>query len=155
MTPISGLNNEAIRPLASPERTQGAPEVKKPEEPQGRQPKAMMDEYVPEEQPEPSGRYWMGKDEEGQPKIHFDDPGQAAGAPKKPEEKWMGNTDKVDREIEKLKKKKQELEQKLNTEADEARIKDLERQLAQVERELQQKDNDTYRKQHTTFTQIS
>ena len=38
----------------------------------------------------------------------------------------------VDREIEKLKKKQQELEQRLGTETDEAKIKDLERQLAQV-----------------------
>lgn len=155
MAPISSLNNETIRPLAAPEKTQGAPKVQKPEEPQIRQPKAMMDEYVPEEPGEHSGRYWMGQDEEGQPKIHFDDPERAAGAPKKPEEKWMGNTDKVDREIEKLKKKKQELEQQLNTETDEAKSKELERQLAQVERELKQKDNDTYRKQHSTFTQIS
>ena len=61
----------------------------------------------------------------------------------------------MDREIEKLKKKQKELEQRLNAETDEAKIKDLERQLAQVERELKQKDNDTYRRQHSTFTQLS
>ncbi len=180
MTPISGLNNEAIRPLAAPEKTQGAPKVQKPEEPESRQPKAMMDEYVPEERSEPSGRYWLGKDEDGQPKIHFDGPERAADAPKQLEdtpeaeepdpadpgvkgpegkkdngETWECNTDKVDREIEKLKKKQQELKQQLNTETDEAKSKELERQLAQVERELKQKDNDTYRKQHSTFTQIS
>ena len=33
----------------------------------------MRDEYVPEEPQEPSGRYWMEKDEVGQPIIHFDD----------------------------------------------------------------------------------
>lgn len=155
MTPISGLNHEAIRPLSAPEKTQGAPKVQKPEEPQSRQPKATMDEYVPEEPQEPSGRYWMGKDEDGQPKIHFDDPEKAAGAPKKPEEKWVCDTGKVDREIEKLKKKQQELKQQLGTETNEARIKELERQLAQAEQELSEKDNDTYRKQHSTFTQIS
>lgn len=171
MTPISGLNNEAIRPLAAPEKTQGAPKVQKPEEPQSRQPKAMMDEYVPEEPEEPSGRYWMGKDEDGQPKIHFDDPERAADAPPKgspdskrpdgPEkkasqdERWVCDTDKVDREIEKLKKKQQELKQQLGTETNEARIKELERQLAQTEQELSEKDNDTYRKQHSTFTQLS
>lgn len=155
MTPISSLNNETIRPLAAPEKTQGAPKVQKPEEPQSRQPKAMMDEYVPEEPEEPSGRYWMGKDEEGQPKIHFDDPERAAGAPKKPEEKWVCDTDKVDREIEKLKKKQQELKQQLGTETNEARTKELEHQLAQAEQELSEKDNDTYRKQHATFTQLS
>ena len=47
------------------------------------------------------------------------------------------------------------MEQQLNTETDEAKIKDLERQLAQVEQELKQKDNDTYRKQHAAFTQLS
>ena len=61
----------------------------------------------------------------------------------------------MDREIEKLKKKQQELEQRLNTETDEAKIKELERQLAQVERELKQKDNDTYRRQHTAVRQLS
>ena len=50
---------------------------------------------------------------------------------------------------------KTELEQQLNTETDEAKIKDLERQLAQVERELKQKDNDTYRQQHAAYTQLS
>ena len=172
MTPISGLNHEAIRPLAAPEKTQGAPKVQKPEEDsQDRQPKPLMDEYVPEERSEPSGRYWMGKDEEGQPKIHFDDPERAADAPPKgtpdpkrpdgPEkkasqdERWVCDTGKVDREIEKLKKKQQELKQQLGTETNEVRIKELERQLAQTERELSEKDNDTYRKQHSTFTQIS
>lgn len=156
MTPISGLNNEAIRPLASPEKTQGAPKVQKPEEESPvRQLKPMMDEYVPGERAEPSGRYWMGQDEEGQPKIHFDDPERAAGAPKKPEEKWVCDTDKVDREIEQLKKKQQELKQRLGTETNEARIKELERQLGQTEQGLHEKDNDAYRKQHATFTQLS
>lgn len=71
------------------------------------------------------------------------------------EERYACNTDKADREIEKLKKKRSELEQRLSSETDETRIKDLERQLAQVERELRQKDNDTYRKQHAAFTRLS
>ena len=61
----------------------------------------------------------------------------------------------MDREIEKLKKKQQELERQLSAETDETKIKDLERQLAQVERELKQKDNDTYRRQHAVLTQLS
>ncbi len=181
MMPISGVNTVAVQPLTTAEKVQGASKVQKPEEEaQGRQLKPVMDEYVPEEPQEPSGRYWMGKDEDGQPKIYFDDPERAANAPKQPEdtpeaeepnpagqgakgperekdkdEVWEGNSDKVDREIEKLKKKQQELEQRLGTETDEAKIKDLERQLAQVERELKQKDNDTYRRQHTTVRQLS
>ena len=59
-------------------------------------------------------------------------------------EMWRCSTDKVDREIEKLKKQKAELEGKLS----------MERQLSQVERELSQKDNDTYRKQHMEMTKL-
>ena len=181
MMPISGVNTVAVQPLTTAEKVLGASKVRKPEEEaQSRQLKPVMDEYVPEEPREPSGRYWMGKDEDGQPKIYFDDPERAADAPRQPEdapeaeepkqasqgakspegkkdkgETWECNTDKVDREIEKLKKKQQELEQRLNTETDEAKIKDLEHQLAQVEQELKQKDNDTYRRQNATYTQLS
>ena len=191
MMPISGVNTGAVQPLTTAEKVLGASKVQKPEEEaQGRQLKPVMDEYVPEEPQEPSGRYWMGKDEDGQPKIFFDDPERAADGPKQPEgipdakkpeadapeaeepdpegqgakgpegekdkgETWECNTDKVDREIEKLKKKQQELEQRLNTETDEAKIKALERQLSQVEQELKQKDSDTYRRQHAVYTQLS
>ena len=181
MMPISGVNTVAVQPLTTAEKVLGASKVQKPEEEaQGRQLKPVMDEYIPEEPQEPSGRYWMGRDEDGQPKIYFDDPERAANAPKQPEdapkaeepnpagqgakgpegkkdkgETWECNTDKVDREIEKLKKKQQELEQRLNTETDEAKIKELEHQLAQVEQELKQKDNDTYRRQNAAYTQLS
>ena len=185
MMPISGVNTGAVQPLITAEKVLGASKVQKPEEEaQGRQLKPVMDEYIPEESQEPSGRYWMGKDEDGQPKIYFDDPERAADAPKQPEgapekpdadapeepdpagqgakgpegkkdETWECNTDKVDREIEKLKKKQQDLEQRLGTETDEAKIKDLERQLSQVEQELKQKDSDTYRKQNAAYTQLS
>ena len=179
MMPISDVSTGAIQPLTMAEKVLGASKVQKPEEEaQGRQLKPVMDEYLPEEPQEPSGRYWMGRDEDGQPKIYFDAPERAADAPGQPEdapeaeepkqagqgakgpegkkeEVWEGNTDKVDREIEKLKKKKEDLEQRLNTETDEAKIKDLERQLAQVDRELKQKDNDTYRRQQTTVRQLS
>ena len=181
MMPISGVNTVAVQPLTTAEKVLGASKVQKPEEEaQGRQLKPVMDEYIPEEPQEPSGRYWMGRDEDGQPKIYFDDPERAANAPKQPEdapkaeepnpagqgakgpegkkdkgETWECNTDKVDREIEKLKKKQQELEQRLNTETDETKVKDLEHQLAQVEQELKQKDNDTYRRQNATYTQLA
>ena len=179
MMPISGVNTGAVQPLTTAEKVLGAPKVQKPEE-EGRPLKPVMDEYIPEEPQEPSGRYWMGKDEDGQPKIYFDDRSRAADAPKQPDgapeteepdsagqgakgpegekdkgETWECNTDKVDREIEKLKKKRQELEQRLDTETDEAKIEDLERQLAQVERELRQKDNDAYRKRNAVFTQLA
>lgn len=182
------MNTGAVQPLTAAKKVFGAPKVQKlEEEAQGRPLKPVMDEYVPEKPQEPSGRYWMGKEDS---QVYFDDPERASAAPKgskavpnanKPdadipkaeepeqdkstkgsakkngekEERYVGNTDKVDCEIEKLEKKQNELEQRLNTETDEAKIKDLERQLAQLERELKQKDNDTYRKQHSTFTQLS
>ncbi len=179
MMPISGVNTVAVQPLTAAEKVPGASAVQEPES-QDRQPKPVMDEYIPEEPQEPSGLYWMGRDEDGQPKIYFDDPERAADAPEQQEdapeaegpdpagqgaedperkadkdEVWEGNSDKVDREIEELKKKQQELAQQLHTETDEAKSKDLERQLAQVERELKQKDNDTYRRQHTAVRQLS
>ena len=181
MMPISGVSTGAVQPLTTAEKVLGASKVQKPEEEaQDRRLKPVMDEYIPEEPQEPSGRYWMGKDEDGQPKIYFDDPERAADAPRQPEdapeaeepkqagqgakgpegkknkdETWECNTDKVDREIEKLKKQQQELKQRLNSETDEAKITDLEHQLAQVEQELKQKDSDTYRKQNATYTQLS
>ena len=164
MMPVSGVNVNAPQRLTAAEKTLGAPRARKAEEEKARKP--VMDEYVPEEKQEPSGRYWLGRDEEGRPKVCFDDPeaeepNQADQGAKGPEGKkdkdevWECDTDKVDREIEKLKKKQQELEQRLNTETDEAKIKDLERQLAQVEQELKQKDNDTYRKQNAAYTKLS
>ena len=68
-------------------------------------------------------------------------------------EEVTGNTDAVDREIEKLKKKKQQLEQQIRkASGDEEKTKELEKKLAQVESELAQKDNDTYRRQHAVVT---
>lgn len=126
------------------------------------------DEYISSEKSgeKPNGLYRVGQDEDGNKKIFFNDPKKAEGhgqpekAPKvngeEPadgEEKCVGNTDQVDREIRELKEKKQKLEQQLKeASGDEQKTKKLENQLAQVERELAQKDNDTYRKQHSTFT---
>lgn len=127
-----------------------------------RAPKPVRDEYVPEEKREPSGQYWLGRGKDGQPEIFFDDPEEpevpstAPGTEKKSgggkAERCTGNTDAVDREIEQLKKKREELERQLSSETDESKIKDLEQKLAQVERELGQKDNGAYRRRHTVFS---
>ena len=113
-----------------------------------------VDEYVPEEKQKPSGRYWLGRDEDGRPKVCFDDPERADGmpfdAPKA--ERCTANTDQVDREIQRLRQRKETLEQQINSQTDEAKLRELERKLAQVERELTLKDNDTYRRQHTVFS---
>ena len=127
---------------------------------------------------EPVGLYRIGQDENGGRKIFFEDPDKADRAdgkeepkaekadgkkPKvdgdsqgKPAEVCVGNTDKVDREIEKLKEKKRELEQQIRSASgDERKIRELEKKLAQVEQELSQKDNDTYRKQHSEFSRLA
>lgn len=58
------------------------------------------------------------------------------------------NTDKVDREIKRLKEERKQLEQQLASAGSEAKKKELEQKIAQIEKELSQKDNDTYRRQN-------
>lgn len=145
--------------------TRELPRMQKPEQPQAEPPKPRKDEYIPEEERVPTGLYWPGKDEDGQPKIYFDAPEEVPKAeeptcPERPSggkkaEKCTANTDQVDREIERLKKKQAELEQRLSTETDEGKKEQLERQLSQVERELRQKDNDAYRRQHAVVTKTT
>ena len=132
----------------------------------------------------PTGLYRVGQDENGNRKIFFDDPkadhkkavhaeeglkpeesssreGEDGKGPKasgdsqgKPAEKCVTNTDKVDREIKKLKEKKQQLEQQIQSASgDEKKIRELEKKLAQVENELSQKDNDTYRRQNASVSE--
>ncbi len=179
MEPISSMISGAVRAPAAAADVKAPPKVQRPEvQTQDSPIISARDEYVPEEKQEPSGLYWVGKDKDGQPKVYFDDPGQAADAPEAqdglpaadgpdqdkgadgPEKKASGdkaesctcNTDRVDREIEKLKKKQEELERQINSETDDTKINELEKKLAQVESELSQKDNDTYRRQHATFS---
>lgn len=163
METISGpLYSGAPSPAAA-ERVSGSSPARQadPESP-ARSPVPKVDRYDQEEPLPPSGRYWPGRDEEGRPKVFFDDPERAAKpeeAPDGPPEKRPGepekctcDTGKVDREIERLRKKQAELERQLGTETDEARIRELERQLSQVGQELRQKDNDTYRRRHAEFS---
>ena len=132
------------------------------------------DEYISSEKSgqKPTGLYRVGQDENGNRRIFFDGPkadhadgkddhsgeGEDGKGPKvsgdsqgEPEEKCVANTDKVDREIKKLKEKKQQLEQQIQAASgDEKKIRELEKKLAQVENELSQKDNDTYRRQNAS-----
>lgn len=105
-----------------------------------------LDEYVPEEEHTPSGLYWLGKDEDGSPKVFFDDPEG------KPVETCTTDTGKVDRELERLRHRREELTQQVDTQADPVKAQKLEQELARVEAELAQKDNDTYRRQHAAIS---
>ncbi len=116
------------------------------------------DEYISSEKSasRPSGLYHMEQDGNGRRKILFDDPKRLPkikpDVPEDGKEKCTADTDKADREIEKLKEKKQQLEQQIKTAAgNEEKIKELEKQLALIERELSRKDNDTYRRQKAEF----
>lgn len=108
----------------------------------------IKDEYIPEDKKSqnPAGIYKKIQDEEGRSKIQYVD----SGREKKAVKSCIGNTDQVDREIERLKQQKAQLEQKRNTARDEKTVEELERKLAQVENKLRQKDNDTYRRSHMT-----
>lgn len=121
------------------------------------------DEYISSEKSgsKPSGLYRLGQDENGNPKLMYDDPKREAKAkdvqPKeeqaKKAEKCTTNTDNVDREIEKLKEEKKQLEQQIKAAAgDKEKVKVLEKKLAQIEGQLSQKDNDTYRRQNAVIS---
>ena len=95
MTPVSSINARAMQALAEPEKSLSAQKVQESqEETQSRPIRAGKDEYIPEEKSEPFGRYWIGKDEDGQPKVFFDDPEKAVGAPGK--SKDTPDTEKAD-----------------------------------------------------------
>ena len=64
-------------------------------------------------------------------------------------EKTTTDTDSVDNEIERLKEKKAELEQKLRT-ADEAKRQQIEAELNQVNAELMLKTTESYRRDHSS-----
>ena len=140
---------EQLKAEQSLDRAERAEETKKVQNDPNASDKITVpcDEYTSSKKAgeKPSGLYQLGQDENGNRKVFFDDP-------KKSEEKCVGNTDKVDREIQKLKEKQQQLEQQIRSATnDEQKVRELEKKLAQVEGELRQKDNDTYRRQNSEF----
>ena len=86
------------------------------------------DEYISSEKSgsKPSGLYRLGQDENGNPKVMYDDP---------------------------KKEEKKQLEQQIKAAAgDKEKVKVLEKKLAQIEGQLSQKDNDTYRRQNAVIS---
>lgn len=156
---INGSYNRAVNDYAKRmEEEQPLDRTDKEKEVKGTQndvkASAPSDEYVSSEKSgaRPSGLYRVGQDENGNKKIFYDDP-KKTGQPEDSEEKCVGNTDQVDKEIRALKEKKKQLEQQIQAASgDESKVKELEKKLSQVESELSRKDNDTYRKQHSQFT---
>ena len=115
------------------------------------------DEYIPSEKDEPIGLYSMEQDENGGHGIRFDDPNKSDKSADEPEkeksqsEECTCNTDKVDRELKRLREKAERLEQQLRSASDEEAAK-LQKQLASIQSELAQKDNDSYRRSQAEFS---
>ena len=124
--------------------------------------KKRVDTYEAQPPQQSAGVYQVTHDENGRRIIQVDESCETAqGQPKaKPQDesekpnivKTTVNTDKVDKEIEKLKQTQTQLEQKIAAAKEPKEKEKLEAQLAQVNAELKAKDNDTYRRQHSTFT---
>ncbi|MCI5935511.1 MAG: hypothetical protein MSA09_14540 [Lachnospiraceae bacterium] len=107
------------------------------------------------------GRLYASMQNANDAKVLYEDPKKvpktkdvkAEEKPAKKAEKCTTNTDNVDREIERLKEDKKQLEQQIKVAAgDEEKMKELEKKLAQIEGELSQKDNDTYRRQNAVIS---
>lgn len=132
--------------------------------------KKRFDTYEAQPQQQSAGVYQVVHDEEGRQIIQVDKGWETAQEQLKAEPqndsekpdndsekpiivKTTGNTDKVDREIKKLKQTQAQLEQKIAAAKEPKEKESLETQLAQVEAELKLKDNDTYRRQHMEITE--
>lgn len=166
---------ERVKEKQAAERAEKAKEAEKAaEEKNPGKPSEPKDEYISSERSgrEPVGLYRLGRNENGDRKIFFNDPNpkaaeddseksadgkerKAGGSGQgKPVEKCVTNTDKVDREIKNLKERRQQLMQQIQSASgDEKKIREWERKLTQVDNELSQKDNDTYRRQNASVTQ--
>jgi len=126
-------------------------------------PERNYDRYIPgDNDSDSAGIYSMEYDDEGNPIVNYDSPEEKKSDEREPEksdddkheksESCTANTDKVDAELKRLKKRREQLEQQLMSANDEKKKKMLEKQLAAVQNELNQKDNDSYRRSHAVFS---
>lgn len=116
------------------------------------------DQYSPEQINPSAGLYRVNHDGQGKPVLQFNDPDKARDqartkpfSSQAPIESCTTNTDRVDREIQRLKKQQQSLQQQINN-ASPQQAEHLQRQLDQITRELQQKDHDNYRRQKAVIS---
>lgn len=113
------------------------------------------DEYISSEEKKPIGLYSVSPDDDGGRRVTYDAPDNSAERSETrgndDAETATANTDKVDREIKKLREKSQALSDKLRS-ADPESADRIRSELDAVSRELAQKDNDLYRRQNTVFS---
>ena len=128
---INGSYAEQMREKQTLDRTEKAKETNREQSDVKASDKApeAHDEYIRSEKSDvrPSGLYRVGQDEKGNRKIFFEDPNRSGSAdgnkqPRvsgddqgKPAEKCTTDTGKVDREIRKMKEKKQQLEKQIRS----------------------------------------
>lgn len=101
-----------------------------------------FDQYMPEKEGEEKsyGHYEVVPDGEGHSKVQFDNPDKglkekAATAADQVQEKSDSILNQGQK-LQKLKKKKQQLKQKINSETDPGKAEELKRKLACIEREI-------------------
>ena len=141
---VSAVQNTSYQQLNAVQDKKGPAESRADNTQSRNQEEIRKDEYVKggPGQETSAGIYHVTQDANGDRKVQYEDP-------EKPVEECTMNTDRVDREIAKLKEEKQRLQQEIRSASgDEEAVRKLERQLANVRNELLQKDNDTYRRQH-------
>ena len=99
-----------------------------------------FDQYAPEEAGEEKtyGHYEVVPDGEGHSKVQFDNPEKGLKEKISADRVKAENGIPFDKEqkLQKLKKKKQQLKQKVRSEADPRKSEELKRKLAQIEREI-------------------
>ena len=118
---VSAIQNSGVCPSPEVQRAQPAPAAPPTEDP------VKEDRVVPEE------RAFDRYEPEGKSEVTVCDTGA------------------VDRELESLRKEREQLEQQLRTAAPE-QAEAIRQQLDQLTRELARKDNDSYRLQHAVFS---
>jgi len=77
-----------------------------------------------------------------------DAPKAEGGEPTQKSKSATYNTDKIDREIKRLREQKQQFEKQLQSATDPRQAVMLQKQISRLEKELQQKGNDAYRREH-------
>ncbi len=156
MEAISGMSSVAVRPPLSVARAKEEAKIQQPEDKdEKRLKKPVMDEYIPEEKKESSGLYRLGKDEEGSPRIYFDEPDQAEESPVKASEqpdsaKEDGGIDRSEKKTADGKPEKQEKSEKsekserctANTDRVDREIEKLKKRQKELKQQLNAETDD-------------
>lgn len=137
----------AVREASAAQAAQSAQKEAAP----ARAPAPDYDEFVPEDKTglEHSGFYEPVSGEDG-PGLRFDAPEDEAKPSDKAEQTTM-NTDRVDRELEKLRAEQEKLSGQLRSASPEDAEK-LQKRLSRIQNELRQKNTDAYRRAHAVIS---